>query len=74
MPSNHISPAAPLLAQGKIRDLFAVDEETVLVVASDRISAFDAVLGTEIPEKGAVLTAMSLWWFDQVWIYSCFCG
>ncbi len=54
------------LTSGKIRDLFRVDDETVLMVASDRISAFDAVLATEIPDKGSVLTAMSLWWFEQL--------
>jgi phosphoribosylaminoimidazole-succinocarboxamide synthase len=57
---------AALLAQGKIRNLFAVDEETVLVVATDQISAFDAVLATEVPDKGTVLTALSLWWFEQL--------
>jgi phosphoribosylaminoimidazole-succinocarboxamide synthase len=67
VPSNERGPTtATLLARGKVRDLYAVDEETVLVVASDRISAFDAVLKTEIPEKGTVLTAMSLWWYEQL--------
>jgi phosphoribosylaminoimidazole-succinocarboxamide synthase len=50
--------------------MFAVDgpegEPAILLVASDRISAYDVVLPTEIPDKGAVLTAMSLWWFDQL--------
>jgi len=52
---------------GKVRDLYEpVDggDAVVLVVASDRISAYDHVLPTEIPDKGAVLTALSLWWFD----------
>ena len=56
---------------GKIRDLYEPTEphpqgDVVLVVASDRISAYDWVLPTEIPDKGAVLTALSLWWFDQI--------
>src|SRR5690625_7438178 len=58
---------------GKVRDLYvpagSTDQERpdqVLVVASDRISAYDFVLPTEIPGKGAVLTAMSMWWFEQL--------
>ncbi|MHB8451290.1 MAG: phosphoribosylaminoimidazolesuccinocarboxamide synthase [Mycobacteriales bacterium] len=54
------------LGSGKVRELFAVGEEHILLVASDRISAFDVVLPTPIPDKGAVLTALSLWWFDQL--------
>jgi phosphoribosylaminoimidazole-succinocarboxamide synthase len=53
-----------LLASGKIRELYEVDRETVLMVASDRISAFDHVLSTPIPDKGRVLTAMSVFWFE----------
>jgi phosphoribosylaminoimidazole-succinocarboxamide synthase len=56
---------------GKVRDLYEPATphprgDVVLVVASDRISAFDWVLPTEIPGKGAILTALSLWWFDQI--------
>ncbi len=57
---------------GKVRDLYEPadaapgESETLLVVASDRISAFDFVLDTEIPDKGAVLTQLSLWWFEQL--------
>lgn len=54
----------PLVATGKIRSLYAVDDDHLLFVASNRISAFDHVLGTEIPDKGRVLTAMSVFWFD----------
>lgn len=54
------------LGSGKVRELFAVGEDALLLVASDRISAFDVVLPTEIPDKGAVLTALSLWWFEQL--------
>ena len=51
---------------GKVRDLFATPDHNLLVVASDRISAYDWVLPTPIPDKGAILTQMSLWWFDQL--------
>lgn len=51
---------------GKVRDLYAAGEDQLLMVASDRISAFDHILPTEIPDKGAVLTGMSLWWFGQL--------
>ncbi|HYO39272.1 MAG TPA: phosphoribosylaminoimidazolesuccinocarboxamide synthase [Nocardioidaceae bacterium] len=51
---------------GKVRDLYAYGDGRLLMVASDRISAFDHVLETTIPDKGAVLTAMSLWWFEQL--------
>src|SRR5690606_20128732 len=56
---------------GKVRDLYEPagehpDGEVVLVVASDRVSAFDFVLDTPIPDKGVVLTQLSLWWFDQL--------
>ena len=54
----------PHVATGKVRDLYAVDDETLLLVASDRISAFDHVLTTPIPDKGRVLTAMSVFWFE----------
>jgi phosphoribosylaminoimidazole-succinocarboxamide synthase len=54
------------LGSGKVRELFAVEDDMVLLVASDRISAYDVVLPTEIPDKGAVLTRLSLWWFDQL--------
>jgi phosphoribosylaminoimidazole-succinocarboxamide synthase len=54
------------LHSGKVRDLYAVGDDLLLMVATDRISAFDYILPTEIPDKGAVLTALSLWWFDQL--------
>jgi phosphoribosylaminoimidazole-succinocarboxamide synthase len=55
--------AIPLLGRGKVRDLYALDD-ALLLVASDRISAFDHVLGTGIPGKGKILTQISLFWFD----------
>ena len=56
----------PLVHSGKVRDLYAVGEDQLLLVASDRMSAYDVVLPTEIPDKGAVLTGLSLWWFEQL--------
>lgn len=51
---------------GKVRDLYETDDGNLLLVASDRISAYDFVLDTLIPDKGRILTALSLWWFDQL--------
>ncbi len=56
----------PLLARGKVRDNYAVGDDRILMVASDRISAFDVIMGEPIPGKGALLTQMALWWFDQL--------
>jgi phosphoribosylaminoimidazole-succinocarboxamide synthase len=55
--------STPLLGRGKVRDLYSVDG-ALLLVATDRISAFDHVLGTGIPDKGKILTQISLFWFD----------
>jgi phosphoribosylaminoimidazole-succinocarboxamide synthase len=54
------------LHRGKVRDLYAIDEQTLLVVQTDRLSAFDVVLPTPIPHKGKVLTALSFFWFDKL--------
>jgi phosphoribosylaminoimidazole-succinocarboxamide synthase len=51
---------------GKVRDLYRTADGRLVVVASDRISAFDYILPTQIPDKGRILTAMSVWWFDQL--------
>ena len=51
--------------RGKVRDTFELDDDTLLMVATDRLSAFDVVLPTPIPDKGRVLTQMSRWWFAQ---------
>ena len=56
----------PLIARGKVRDLYAVDDDHLLLVASDRLSAYDVVLPTAVPDKGAVLTGLSVWWFDRL--------
>jgi phosphoribosylaminoimidazole-succinocarboxamide synthase len=57
-------PDLKLHASGKVRDVYQIDNERLLFVATDRISAFDYVLATGIPQKGRVLTQMSLFWFD----------
>ena len=54
------------LHSGKVRDLYRTSDGALLMVASDRISAFDHVLQPEIPDKGRILTAMTVWWFDQL--------
>jgi phosphoribosylaminoimidazole-succinocarboxamide synthase len=65
-------PAAPAIDgathvhSGKVRDLYDLPDGRLLMVASDRISAFDHVLDTVIPDKGEILTRMSLWWFDRL--------
>ena len=65
-------PAAPPLEgaehvhSGKVRDLYRLADGRLLMVASDRISAYDFVLSSTIPDKGVILTQMSLWWFDQL--------
>ena len=54
------------LHSGKVRDLYEAPDGLLLMVASDRISAFDHVLPTPIPDKGRILTQLSLWWFEQL--------
>src|SRR5919202_206227 len=56
----------PLLRRGKVRDVYAVDDERLLIVATDRISAFDCILPTQIERKGEVLTQLSRFWFDKL--------
>ena len=56
----------PLVARGKVRDNYAVGEDRLLMVASDRLSAFDVVMADPIPGKGELLTKMALFWFDQL--------
>lgn len=70
LPPAPVLPGTTHLHSGKVRDLYRLDEGEhtgrLLMVASDRISAFDFVLDTPIPDKGEILTRMSLWWFDQL--------
>jgi phosphoribosylaminoimidazole-succinocarboxamide synthase len=53
------------VASGKVRELYALDEQRLLLVASDRISTFDVILPTEIPDKGRVLTGVAGFWFAR---------
>jgi phosphoribosylaminoimidazole-succinocarboxamide synthase len=66
IPDAPAIPGATHLHSGKVRDLYRLGGGNLLMVASDRISAFDFVLETPIPDKGEILTRMSLWWFDQL--------
>lgn len=70
-----MSPASPMrssalplrqVARGKVRDIYEVDRERLLLVATDRVSAFDVVMAEPIPFKGAVLTQLSAWWFGHL--------
>ena len=56
----------PLVRRGKVREVYGVDPETLLLVASDRVSAFDVVLREPVPHKGAVLTQLSAFWFERL--------
>jgi phosphoribosylaminoimidazole-succinocarboxamide synthase len=56
----------PLLHRGKVRDIYAVDEDKLLVVQTDRLSAFDVILPTPVPGKGRLLTALSSFWFERL--------
>jgi phosphoribosylaminoimidazole-succinocarboxamide synthase len=68
MAALHTSALAslPLLARGKVRDNYAVGDDRILMVASDRISAFDVIMGEAIPGKGELLTQMALFWFGKL--------
>jgi phosphoribosylaminoimidazole-succinocarboxamide synthase len=61
-----VSVDLPLVARGKVREIYDAGSDRLLLVASDRISAYDHVLPTPIPDKGRVLTALSVWWFEQL--------
>jgi phosphoribosylaminoimidazole-succinocarboxamide synthase len=66
IPEAPVIPGATHVHSGKVRDLYRLEDGRLLMVASDRISAYDFVLDTTIPDKGAILTQMSLWWFEQL--------
>lgn len=66
LPSARIVGGAEHLHSGKVRDLYRLEDGRLVMVATDRISAYDFVLDTPIPDKGEILTRMSLWWFDQL--------
>src|SRR3979409_1652792 len=56
----------PRIGRGKVRDIYAVGDDCVLLLTTDRISAFDVVMAETIPMKGAVLTQVSAWWFNEL--------
>src|ERR1700681_3989926 len=56
----------PRIGRGKVRDIYAVGDDRVLLLTTDRISAFDVVMAETIPTKGAVLTQISAWWFNEL--------
>jgi phosphoribosylaminoimidazole-succinocarboxamide synthase len=55
----------PLISRGKVRDIYEIDKDKLLIITTDRMSAFDVVLPDPIPNKGEVLTQLSLFWFEQ---------
>ena len=63
---NGAAAALTLVHSGKVRDVYAIGDDELLLVASDRISVYDVVLPTPVPDKGAILTQLSLWWFEQL--------
>ena len=65
VPSTHLQ-SLPLLARGKVRDNYAVGDDRLLMVASDRLSAFDVVMKAPVPGKGRLLTQMALFWFEHL--------
>ncbi len=66
MPDADTLHSLPLLARGKVRDLYAVGDDRLLMVASDRLSAFDVVMKQPVPGKGRLLTKMALFWFQKL--------
>ena len=64
--SNHPYPELQLIARGKVRDIYVVDDDNLLIVATDRLSAYDVVMPDPIPGKGEVLTALSNFWFAMM--------
>ncbi|KMU84460.1 phosphoribosylaminoimidazole-succinocarboxamide synthase [Coccidioides immitis H538.4] len=61
--ASNLGEIFPLVAQGKVREIYKIDEETLLFVASDRISAYDVILDNGVPNKGVILTLISAYWF-----------
>ncbi len=56
----------PLLGRGKVRDIYAVGDDKLLIVTTDRLSAYDVILPTPVPEKGRVLTELANFWFERL--------
>ena len=66
MPVTRTDLPLPQLRRGKVRDVYAVDDDRVLLVATDRVSAFDVVMREPVPRKGEVLTQITAWWLRQL--------
>ena len=66
MTSRQLLEGLTHVASGKVRDIYAVGDDALLIVASDAVSAYDWVLPTPIPDKGRILTQLSVWWFGQL--------
>ena len=73
--------AYPLLSRGKVRDIYDVDEKTLLIVTTDRMSAFDVIMNEPIPYKGVILNQITLFWMEKFFVHSdeytefrCSCG
>jgi phosphoribosylaminoimidazole-succinocarboxamide synthase len=64
--TSELTPLPRPIHSGKVRDLYDAGDGRLIMVASDRMSAFDVILPTPIPDKGKILTALSLWWFEQL--------
>ena len=62
---SEVIPGIELIASGKVRDIYALDEEHLLFVTTDRISAFDVIMNEGVPHKGQVLTSIAAWWFNE---------
>ena len=62
---NEDIPGLKLIASGKVRDIYEINEEHLLFVTTDRISAFDVIMNEGVPNKGKVLTTITAWWFEQ---------
>ncbi len=63
---THSDLPLPLVGRGKVRDIYAVGDDRLLLIATDRVSAFDVVMAEPVPHKGAVLTQLSAWWFRRL--------
>ena len=57
--------ACPLISRGKVRDIYSVDDNSLLIVTTDRMSAFDVMMGRPIPYKGVILNQITLFWMDM---------
>ena len=64
--SANLIKSLPKISEGKVRDIYAVGDDKMLIITSDRLSAFDVIMNEPIPHKGAVLTGIANFWFDKL--------